>query len=89
VRLDRPARGVIVAAGVGCVMCPNYAREPHTGGPPPCDPHTNDGLAVYFARKFAAAVKAKASGSYAGNDSGRRDPIPPAARVAGRQACAR
>ena len=95
-RLDRPARGVIVAAGVGCVMCPNYAREPHTGGPPPCDPHTNDGLAVYLAfedegdaRKFAAAVKAKASGSYAGNDSGRRDPIPLAARVAGRQACAR
>jgi hypothetical protein len=31
VRLDRPARGVIVAAGVGCVMCPNYAREPRTG----------------------------------------------------------
>ncbi len=52
-RLDRPARGVIVAAGVGCVMCPNCAREPRTGGPPPCDPHTNDGLAVLVVPTFS------------------------------------
>ena len=42
-----------VAAGVGCVMCPNYLpAEPRTGGPPPCDPHTNDGLAVLVVPAF-------------------------------------